>query len=461
MGNIPERIKELRGLMAAFTVRPINPSDPASGHLYFPFHKEPGQPRGSDPIADLRGTVELAPTATTCQLFSGLQGTGKSTELRRLSAELQNLGFQVLTVEGNRYINLYQPLEVSDLLISVAAGVAEEVWAKLGVNSLQETLLARVTNFLIRLEITEVTLGLGASIGISGVDAKVDLAKLRVGLKENPSFKAKIQDALRNKLTLVLDAFRDFMGEVRALLQSDGGLSPVLIIDDLEKVVGIGEQQEIVARQIEQIFSAFHFALKIEGWNTIWASPPYLRFLNTNIASSYDNYAVLPMVRVWSFETDGSTKKRKPDAVGLSTLRKSLDLRGNIESLFASPDLLDELIIATSGHIRDLHRLMQDVLRRAIRQEDPRLPLDRAAIDEIAADYLGTCQMAVYKDDYEFLREVASTQRVRAVSESQVKRIAKLMDTQLVMIYRNGKEWFDVSTAVQRLLAEVDQVATR
>ncbi|MBK8257026.1 MAG: hypothetical protein IPK82_30680 [Polyangiaceae bacterium] len=452
--SVPERMKELQQLMAAFTIRPIDPADATTSHLYFPFHKEPGNPRGNDPITELRGTMVLAPTITTCQLFSGFQGTGKSTELRRLSAELQMRGFQVLTIEGARYINLYEPLEVTDLLVSIAAGVAEAVWAKLGVNPLRETLLTRVAHFLERVEILGIDVGIGAGVNILGVDGKVDLAKFRLGLKENPSFKAQIQDRLRNKLTTVLDAFREYMGQVRAMLQGDTELSPVLIIDDLEKVQGHGERQELVARQVEAIFSNFHFALKIEGYHTVWSSPPYLRFLNNNIAGAYDNYTVLPMVRVWHWEGAGAQKKRVPDRAGLDAIRRSLELRGDIFSLFESPDLVDELITASSGHIRDVFRLMQDVLRGVVKHDDPRTQLGKAAIQLIVSDYIGTCQMAVYKDDYPLLREIAATQRVQSSNEGQVSRIAKLMDTQLVMIYRNGNEWFDVSTPVQLLLSE-------
>src|SRR6185369_14519479 len=127
----------------------------------------------------------------------------------------------------------------------------------------------------------------------------------------------------------------------------------------------------------------------------------------------------------WSGE--GSDRKRKPSAVGLSAVRKSLQLRGNIDSLFAQPALLDELITVSSGHIRDLFRLMQDVLREVVNQDDARLPLEADAIKLIVAEYVGTCQKAIYTEDHAFLREVAATQRVRADNEAQIQRISKLM----------------------------------
>lgn len=108
----PERIRELRALMAAFTVRPIDPSKPDEATRYYAFHKDPALPRGRDAVKDLLKTIFYLPEQETCQLFSGFQGTGKSTELRRLAGELEDAGFPVLFVEGGRYINLYQPLEI-------------------------------------------------------------------------------------------------------------------------------------------------------------------------------------------------------------------------------------------------------------------------------------------------------------------------------------------------------------
>ncbi|MEZ4300378.1 MAG: hypothetical protein R3B70_35865 [Polyangiaceae bacterium] len=449
--SLPERIRELRALMAAFSVRPIDPTNPADARRYFPFHKEPGRPRGRDPIQDLRNTILLLPETETCQIFSGFQGTGKSTELRRLSLELQEQGFPVLFVEGASYINIYEPLEISDLLLGVAAAVGELLQARLGKSPLERTLGEHLIEFFSRIKLTQIDVGLSAAMGLGphAPEAKIDVAKLRLELSQNPAFKAKVQDAFRGSLRVFFDAFSAFMRKARELFGGEAGPCPVLIVDDLEKIQGSGQQQDHVQRQIEQVFSAFSHALKIDGWHTIWASPPYLPFLNTAIAQQYDAYVLLPMVRLWD-ETDPA---RKPVTEGLSAMRKFLRLRGDVDSLVQSEALLDELIVVSSGHVRDLCRLMQDVLRDVVSQDDPNEPLGPAVVRQIVNDYVAGAQRAVYTDDLPFLRVVADTRRAVLSSGAHVLRVAKLFDTQLVMIYRNGGEWFDVSVPVQRLLA--------
>lgn len=444
-----ERLLELRTLMASFTVRPIDPADPATAYLYFPFHSAEGRPRGRDPIADLRGTLILSPNNGTCQLFSGFQGTGKSTELRRLRGDLQRDGFQVLFVEGSRYINLYQPLEATDLLLSIAIAVGEAMQARIGQDPRARTLYERLAEFFGNIRLAGLDVGLSAEVDAKAAKASVDIAKLRLELAQNPSFKTRVQDALRGSFSAFLDAFRRFMAAARDLLGLEPNApAPVLIIDDLEKVQGVGRQQELVQRQIEDIFSAFHYALKIPGWHTIWASPPYLPFLNAAIANTYDHYAVLPMVRLW----DAGDPQRRRSTTGFDAMRRFLHLRGNIDALFSDPRQMDDLIWVSSGHIRDLFRLMQDVLREIV-SHDGHTPVTADEVRQIVEDYVATSQRAVYTEDHDFLRRVGEVRRVEASTALDVGRIAKLVDTQLVMLYRNGAEWFDLSVPVQRLLA--------
>jgi hypothetical protein len=130
MKSPEERKQELRTLMRALNDEPIGPDDPR----YFDFSRANGQPRGADPIAHLQAIVEIGDSRTTCQLFSGFRGSGKSTELRRLEAELRGAGFPVLFVRGGDVLNLHQPLEPADLLLGVAAGVAETIERAAGTN---------------------------------------------------------------------------------------------------------------------------------------------------------------------------------------------------------------------------------------------------------------------------------------------------------------------------------------
>src|SRR4051794_10774610 len=57
--------------------------------------------------------------------LSGLRGSGKSTQLRRLKADLQDRGYAAVRIESEDYLNLRQPLDVVEFLFMLAGGIAD------------------------------------------------------------------------------------------------------------------------------------------------------------------------------------------------------------------------------------------------------------------------------------------------------------------------------------------------
>ena len=60
------------------------------------------QVRGAETVLELGNTISLMNPETTCQLFTGHIGCGKSTELLRLKVELEKQGFHVVYFEGDK-----------------------------------------------------------------------------------------------------------------------------------------------------------------------------------------------------------------------------------------------------------------------------------------------------------------------------------------------------------------------
>jgi hypothetical protein len=434
---IKKREQELAEMDEALTNDPIEHEDPR----YFAFHKAPGDPRGGDPVADLRATIKrsqrIKPQRSTCQLFSGFRGSGKSTELHRLAGELTNAGHVVVFVAGNEVINLFQPLEPTDLLVSVAGAVAVEIARRTGASPAQQPLLQRIAGFF---RDTDVNL---TTIAFDGGPAKLTFA-----LARDPMFKAKVQQALRGRLSEFVGQFQAFMAEATKLLAiPDGGPYPVIIVDDLEKVRGLGQEQAIVQKGMEEIFWSFHWALRVEGWHTVWTAPPYIQLLNPGVGRSYDESVVLPMIRVWS-----NDQARTPDNDGVAAMRAAARLRGDIDSLFFSDALLDRLIVASSGHVRDFVGLLRDAVRQVDKQTDPTRVLNEIAIDRIVADYSSDYRKAIYGDDVPWLATVAADRKLKLPNVDLLPRVAKLLDMSVVMTYRNGEDWVDLCAPAHRLV---------
>ena len=73
--------------------------------------------RGGKVIEKIEKTITfLSPDQSTCQLFTGHIGCGKSTELLKLKTELEEKGFHVVYVDSYKYLNM-DDVDVSDILL--------------------------------------------------------------------------------------------------------------------------------------------------------------------------------------------------------------------------------------------------------------------------------------------------------------------------------------------------------
>jgi len=198
---------------------------------------------------------------------------------------------------------------------------------------------------------------------------------------------------------------------------------------------------------MEQIFWEYDRALHVDGWHTVWTAPPYLQLVNGELANHYDGSVVLPMVRIWD-----NDEARTHDEDGLHAMRACLRKRGAIDDLFLREELLDQLIVSSSGHLRALLRLLQDAVREVFKQPDPSVPLNEPKVGSILDDYERECRGSVFDDDLPWLGSVAKQRSLRIPNEDLVPRVAKLLDMAVVMTYRSDGAWFDVSHPVRKRL---------
>lgn len=100
-------------------------SKPEDRQYYIDFSKV----RGAKIIEELGRTItRLAPEQPTCQLFTGHIGCGKSTELLRLKAELEQQGFHVVYFESSQSLDMAD-IDVTDILLAVAREVSQSLEA--------------------------------------------------------------------------------------------------------------------------------------------------------------------------------------------------------------------------------------------------------------------------------------------------------------------------------------------
>ncbi len=76
--------------------------------------------RGAKVIDQLRRAIaRISPEDPTCQLFTGHIGCGKSTELLRLKAELEQEDFHVVYFESSQSLDMAD-VDITDILLAIA-----------------------------------------------------------------------------------------------------------------------------------------------------------------------------------------------------------------------------------------------------------------------------------------------------------------------------------------------------
>ncbi|NJL27117.1 MAG: hypothetical protein HC897_04135 [Thermoanaerobaculia bacterium] len=132
----------------------------------------------------------------------------------------------------------------------------------------------------------------------------------------------------------------------------------------------------------------------------------------------------------------------------MSRLTELVAKRGDWQRLLGTKAALEELILATGGHLRDLIRLLQTVAIEA-----RSLPADpstrRSALERLRAQFT-----PIPDDDARWLAEIARSHDAELGSLSKVGTLARYFDSHLVLCYQNGREWYDVHPIVREVVLE-------
>lgn len=430
-----------RELFRALADEPLDPADPRYQPLYEP---------ESDVILHLKETINFS-VGRSAQLLSGYRGAGKSTELRRLRQLLHSEGYAVLLLDVEDYLDLHTPIDITTFLLALCGAVGEKLRFEkfLEGNPLRTSLGARLWNFL-ESEVKVDGLDLKGSAGVGAGGAELGLeASTRVELKTNPIFRQRIQAALAESLGQFNAEVRGFFSECSLAVQAhQKGAGLVILVDSIEHARGTNETEAKVHEAVERLFADHDDKLKLPGVHLVYTVPPWLRIRRPNIGSPYSGAGLytLPAQKVRQY--GGANSEGKNFTPGLKRLTELVSRRGDWPRLLGDETALQELILNTGGHLRDLIRLLQTVAIEA-RQLPATKATRRAALERLRAQFT-----PIPDDDARWLAEIARSRQAELGSLSKVGTLARYFDSHLVLCYQNGAEWYDVHPIVRDLVIE-------
>lgn len=398
-----------------------------------------------DVVLALARTIRRA-SGSHLYYFSGQRGTGKSTELRRLTVELNGQPkVRAFMVDVLEYIGETHQIRTIDLLLITALAFADRLRQPDAFNEdlLSESVTTRLGQWLqTDVEISGLTIG--------GV--KADFKKRQQSILQH----IRSFDLAREER--VMAECREFIRQMAELVQQRYRVDKVvLLVDSLERLRGVGaDEAEKMFAQVVRLFDGDRDQLRLPQLQVVYAVPPYLPYL-TNVGQ-YVGLSMLASVRVCMPPANG---RRQPRPDGLYVMRRVLDKRFDRWAEVITPEALDLLALRSGGDLRQLlRRFLLDVLDQAVFALE-RLPLqcDDPIITQVLDKHRVEFESMVTRDEHGLLRAISENNSLVALPERKDwPTVARFFDIRAVLNYRNGVEWLDLNPLLWPL---IDRSAVR
>jgi hypothetical protein len=397
--------------------------------------------RGGRIIEELGRTItRLSPEHPTCQLFTGHIGCGKSTELLRLKADLEEQGFHVVYFESSQDLDMAD-VEITDILLAITRQVSQSLEGiKIHMKPRYfQTLLSEVTNFLQ----TPLDLSIEAelSAGIGKITSKT---------KDSPALRNRLRQYLEPRTSGILQSINEeFLNPAKATLKQQGKKGLVVIVDNLDRIDNYMKPSGYF--QPEYLFVERGEQLSKLDCHVVYTIPLMLIFSNA-LGRLINRFGVdpkvLPMVPVQ--KRDGSENQKGIDMLQQMVMARafpSVDREiwlSLVPQVFDSPETLKKLCKVSGGHLRNLMML----LYRCLQREDP--PISNQCLEMVIRQRRNELTLAITSDEWELLREATLKKKNRGTEDYQV-----LIRSMFVYEYRDDEgSWFDINP----VLAEAQEL---
>lgn len=431
-GNIVQLRKKYYNLSRPY--EPLDPGDERNVDL-----DSLGSPeqrvRGVNWVSQLAQRVEMSDKPVHV-LLTGLPGSGKSTELRRLAQRLsQPAGANLLPVliDADEALDLTSRIDIPDIIFTILHYTDEALLKAEGRSpsaAMGESPLVRFWNWLSKtdLELSKAEL------------AAPDVGKLTVEMKTRPSLREQVRKAVGTHLTRFLREASEELDAMngRALKLGRAGL--VVILDSLEKLRGMSSSWKEVLDSAERVFAR---------------GAPYLRLpvhVFYTIPSGLADRDVLffPMLKLHS--PDG--ERFEP---GFQAARELITRRIPMADLsqMLGPVVeqrLERLIRWSGGYPRELIRLLQNAL--LVEQ----WPLPESDFNRVLNEIGDQYRRTLSADTFPWLARVAVDHDVTIDRDDKRLEAARMLASNTVLCYRNEREWFDLHPAVKEIPGVAEEI---
>lgn len=271
-------------------------------------------------------------------------------------------------------------------------------------------------------------------------------------MKSDPTFRQRLHERAAGHIAALHTEVRNYLVEtVAEIRERQACEGVVLLVDSIEHIRGALANAEAVQGSLERLFSDHARRLHLPDMHVVYTVPPWLKVRVPAVSALYSPGG---LQMLYPIKVREPGVEREPIQAAMDALEGLVRARGDWERLLGDREILDGIIVQSGGHLRDLLRMLREVLIRA-----DRFPVDPVTVQEAIAqarrDYL-----PIADDNAVWLERIARTGEPSLPDDSRLPRLASFLDTHLVLCYRDNSEWYDVHPLVlEQVTAQAEQVA--
>jgi len=373
------------------------------------------------------------------QLVTGHRGCGKSTELLRLQARLQQDRFFVVYFDVEAMLNLGD-IDYIDILLLIAYQVVEKFNA--AEMSLDQRLVEAIYQWLANT--TKVSIADRELNGEIKTEAELKtgfpllgkmLARLSAGVRTNELERKEIRQTLRKEWYIFVERLNLLLEQARLKVKQHGHCDLVVIVDGLEKMfyepirdnagnpTGESTHSLLFIKHAEQ--------LTAPKCHLIYTIPISLLY-QSNLINTFgaDGVSTIPLVNLKHQE-------------GVIRLIDLIEKRVAIDQVFEHRDLVDELVKMSSGAVRDLMRLIR---MACLNTETDHI--DKESVAQAVRALVHEYSRLVHEKDIKALQSVANDHWATGD-----EKYLRLLHNRVIHEYQdqNGELWAELHPAVRKV----------
>jgi hypothetical protein len=399
-----------------------------------------------DPVQNIREYIAWDQPGST-YLFSGLRGSGKTTELNRLIAELRDDGVEAFYCDASAYLNLNDPqLTLPELLLTVLAGLSDAVRQRYGKDFLKDTesIWQRTRRFFA--SNVELKPTLKAEAGGVGVE-------IEATLQENPDFRNELNKFARSS-SQFFDEARKFAAALAELIQQRGQCERiVMVVDSLERLSAPTGAESTLFDSLKEVFFNNPAQLQFPAFSVVYSAPPYLHAVLPGVSSGFTQSFALPNFKVMQRPKESDTCCQR-NQQGIDQMVEIVQRRFPEWRNALSQPVVEHLAWMSGGNVRRYFSLICTTLMKTALGGNP-LPLamaDDSPVRQAIAKAAEPLQWLTAEDrrwlDLFMTHSDNPSGHIKDLVQD-LPAIIRLFDHSLVLDYQNGSVWYQVPPLVR------------